>query len=329
MSIRYNLVRIFFFLLLLSNVYASEVINSPITIAVISDLNGSYGSDKYNKQIPKVISHLIEIKPDIIISTGDMIAGQRLKPLLKRPQLEKMWHSFHHNVSNALAEAKLLFAITAGNHDASLAKKFHLERKIYQEQWLKRRPDVNFIEDSNYPFYYAFEIKNVLFISIDATTVGHLSTQQFSWVKKLLNDSNDQYRHIIAFSHLPLWPFAQSRERDIIGDPKLESLLQKNKVSLYLSGHHHVFYPGYKDGIRHISQACLGSGLRKYIGSTKRSVRGYTLIEIDHNNEIKVTGYEASDVIKPIDIKQLPSSIKSKYATLIREDLIKHDKADE
>ena len=292
-----------------------------IKIAVISDLNGRYGSTDYNKQIPKVISHLVDIQPDLVISTGDMIAGQRIRPLLKRTQLEAMWASFHNNVSKPLAEGKLPFAITAGNHDASLSKKFHLERQIYQQQWLKRIPDVHFIDRSHYPFYYAFEVKNILFISLDATVVGRLSKEQFSWLKQLLSQSKGQYRQQIVFSHLPVWPFTQSRERDIIGDPKLEALLQKYNVALYLSGHHHAFYPGYKDGITHVSQACLGSGLRKYIGSSQRSKRGYTMIEIDENNKIKISGYNASDLNKAIDIKQLPEKIKSKYATLIRNDL--------
>lgn len=318
----YNLIFIVFFCFAAGSFsYAAKKINNTTKIAVISDLNGSYGSLKYHKQIPEVISHLVAAKPDLVISTGDMIAGQRLSPLLKRPKLEAMWESFHHNVSNTLLQAGIPFAVTAGNHDASLSKKFKLERQIYQQQWLKRVPQINFIDRSNYPFYYAFEVKNILFISVDATTVGHLSAKQFIWLEELLKQAEGKYRQKVIFSHLPIWPFAQNRERDIIGDPKLEALLQNHQVALYLSGHHHAFYPGYKDGITHVSQACLGSGLRKYIGSSQLSRRGYTMIEIDENNEIMINGYDSSDLNNPIDIKRLPEKIKSKYATLIRIDL--------
>jgi len=306
----------------ISNSHAEQNTDQAIKIAVISDLNGSYGSIDYNKQIPEIIANLVNINPDLVISTGDMIAGQRIRPLLQRPQLEAMWTSFHNNVSNVLSEAGLPFAITAGNHDGSLSNKFGLERQIYQEQWLTRAPDVDFIDRSYYPFYYAFEIKNILFISLDATVVGHLSIKQFSWLEELLKQSQNKYRHQIVFSHLPIWPFAQGREREIIGDPMLEALLQQHNVTVYLSGHHHAFYPGYKDGIMYVSQACLGSGLRKYIGSYQRSRRGYTMVEIDENNKIQIAGYDASNLNKPIDIKQLPKKIKSKYATLIRTDLI-------
>ena len=329
---RYQSICLFFICLFLfiSNSYAEQnsKLNTDqknrqsIKIAVISDLNGSYGSIEYNKQIPKVISHLVDITPDRVISTGDMIAGQRVKPLMKRPELEAMWTSFHNNVSNVLAEAELPLAVTAGNHDGSLSKKFHLERTIYQEQWLNRVPELNFIDRSHYPFYYAFEIKNILFISLDASVVGHLSSKQFSWLEELLIKSKGKYRFKIAFSHLPVWPFAEDREKEIIGDPMLEALFQQHNIALYLSGHHHAFYPGYKDGITYVSQACLGSGLRKYIGSSQQSRRGYTMIEIDEDNKINISGYDTSDLNNPIDIKRLPKKIKSKYATLIRTDLI-------
>ena len=45
------------------------------------------------------------------------------------------------------------------------------------------------------------------------------------------------------------------------------------------------------------------------------------MIEIDKNNEIRINGYDSSDLKNPIDIKRLPEKIKSKYATLIRNDL--------
>ena len=43
-----------------SNSDAQQMANQSIKIAIISDLNGSYGSTSYNKQIPKVISHLVD-----------------------------------------------------------------------------------------------------------------------------------------------------------------------------------------------------------------------------------------------------------------------------
>jgi Icc-related predicted phosphoesterase len=297
--------------------------NEALKIVVISDLNGSYGSAKYNKSIPEAISRIAEINPDLVISTGDMVAGQRIKPLLKRKQLESMWTAFHQNVSDPLADAQLPLAVTAGNHDGSAGKKFSLERLIYQQQWSKRQPNVQFVDNTYYPFYYAFSLKNVLFISLDATLVGHLPAVQKDWLVKLLTIGDAQYRHKVIYSHLPLWPFAQNRETEILGDHELEEILKEHDVKLYLSGHHHAFYPGYKEGIRYVSQACMGDGLYKYIGTDQRSKRAFTLIEIDRNDKITINAYEAPDFSQPVDFKTLPDKINSRYATLIREDLRK------
>jgi hypothetical protein len=48
----------------------------PVTIAVISDINGRYGSTEYTPFISKVIDKIATIKPDIVISAGDM-SGSR------------------------------------------------------------------------------------------------------------------------------------------------------------------------------------------------------------------------------------------------------------
>ena len=191
-----------------------------------------------------------------------------------------------------------------------------MERNIYQEQWLNRVPEVKYIDQSHYPFYYAFELKNVLFIALDASVVGHLSKNQYTWLKNILEEAKGKYRQRITFSHLPIWPFSVKWEKEIIGDPALETLLQQHDVSLYLSGHHHAFYLGYKEGIIHVSQACLGSGLRNYIGTSQRSRQGYTLIDIDVSNKIHNNAYETPDLTKTVDFTRLPEKIKSQYALL-------------
>lgn len=89
-----------------------------------------------------------------------------------------------------------------------------------------------------------------------------------------------------------------------------------------MNGHHHAFYPGYKEGIIHVSQACLGSGLRNYIGTSQRSKQGFTLIDIDVNNNIHISAYETPVLTKPVDFERLPEKIKSQFALLIREDLV-------
>src|SRR5690606_31969715 len=51
--------------------------NKPLRIMVISDLNDSYGSTSYSKEVAAAIQKIPDIKPDIILCGGDMVAGQK------------------------------------------------------------------------------------------------------------------------------------------------------------------------------------------------------------------------------------------------------------
>ena len=172
--------------LLLAVLPALAGAREPLRVAVISDLNGSYGSTHYETSVDAAIDRILAVRPDLVISTGDMVAGQR-RPHLTRPEVERMWEAFHEHVSERLAGAGIPLAVTPGNHDGSAYDSFRLERTIYAEQWAGRRPNVQFLDESGYPFRYAFVAGDVLFIALDATTVGHLPAEQMDWVLSLIH----------------------------------------------------------------------------------------------------------------------------------------------
>ena len=290
-----------------------------LRVTVISDLNGDYGSTRYEATVDGAVSRIIALQPDLVISTGDMVAGQR-RPHLTRAEVEQMWQAFHRHISDPLQAAGIPLVVTPGNHDASAYQGFDLERTIYREQWLPRRPGVQFLDASGYPFYYAFALEDVLFISLDATVVGKLPESRMAWLRQLLEKHGAAYERRVVFSHLPLWPFTRGREREFIGDPKLQALLEDTDVELYLSGHHHAFYPGVSGGITFVSQACLGAGPRRLIGTHNRSARSFTLLEFTPES-IQVAAYEAPDFQTPIDWSSLPEQIRTPVAELLRADL--------
>ena len=291
-----------------------------LRVVVISDLNSSYGSTHYNTDVDRAIARIVELQPDLVLSTGDMVAGQRPGRHFKRAKLEAMWKSFHRHVSEPLARAGIPLAVTPGNHDASVYPSFSLERQVYREQWAGRLPVVDFVDLSGYPFQYAFAMAGTLFVSVDATRPGALSTQQMAWLDELLSKQGGRYDYRVLFSHLPLWPVAQRRETEIIADPALEALLQRTDVDLYLNGHHHAFYPGYRSGIAYVSQACLGGGARRLIGSTERSKRSFTLIDFDAE-QARVWAYAGPDFQQPMDIRDLPNRLTTAAVDLLRIDL--------
>lgn len=284
--------------------WACSAFAKPLTVVVISDLNGSYGSTDYAPRISRAIDWIIKTQPDLVISTGDMVAGQRI-PLLTDTHVRRMWTAFHETVSNPLERAGIPLAVTPGNHDASGYERFASERRIYGEQWKDRKPALKFIDDIGYPFFYVFEMHGVRFASLDATTLGPLRGDQHERLKSAFSESDAA----VTFSHLPLFPFAIDREKEVIGDPVLETLYHELGVELHLSGHHHAFWPGYKDGVAYVSQACLGGGPRALIGTRQRTPHGLTVLTISDAGDITIEARLGPDYETAIDVSSLPRTI--------------------
>jgi 3',5'-cyclic AMP phosphodiesterase CpdA len=295
----------------------------PLRVAVISDLNGSYGSTDYAPRVAGAIGRIIELAPDLVLSTGDMVAGQRRDPHLSDTELRAMWRAFHAAVSEPLNAAGIPFAITPGNHDASAYAGFAHERLIYAEQWAERQPAVTFVDGGDWPFAYAFTLGGVLFVSLDATTVGPLSDAQHAWLQNVLVWDGEPHRLQVVFSHLPPWPFAQGREREVLADERLAPTYLAHGVDLHLSGHHHAYYPGMKDGIAYVSQACLGSGPRRLIGTAERAPHSFTMLEIEDDGRFEVYALRGPDYRRRIDPTLLPPRIVTDIAELVRRDLAK------
>ena len=87
----------------------------------ISDLNSAYGSTDYEPEIDKGINLLPFWQPDMVVCSGDMIAGQ--KKTLTESQIKAMWAAFDNHIAAPLRQANIPFGFTIGNHDASGAKK--------------------------------------------------------------------------------------------------------------------------------------------------------------------------------------------------------------
>jgi 3',5'-cyclic AMP phosphodiesterase CpdA len=290
-------------------------------VVVVSDLNESYGSTRYAPAVDEAVRQTIALAPDLVISTGDMIAGQRLSPPLDKYEVQAMWQAFDRHVTTPLARAGLPFAVTPGNHDASNGARFALERELYRAQWLPRKPALDFVDAADYPFNYAFRVHHTLFVSLDATHVGHLSEASKRWLGQVLEQQGPKYKHRVVFSHVPLWPFAVGRERDYLGDHELEAILQRGKVGVVLSGHHHAYYPGYKDGVRFVSQGCLGAAPRALLGMSQPSSRTITVLELDASGDVRIEAYGGDAFNRPVQRATLPPKITAHGATLVRDDL--------
>lgn len=286
-----------------------------LRVAVVSDLNGRYGSRTYGDAVHRAVARIRALAPDLVLSTGDMVAGQR-----SGLDYAGMWESFHAAVSDELAAARIPFAVTPGNHDASALPLYARERAEYIEQWLPRRPDLAFQDDSAYPLRYSFVHGPALFVALDATTVGPLDDEQMRWLDEQLT-RGEHHPVKIVFGHVPLYPFAEGRRADHIGDPSLEALLLEHEVSLFLSGHHHAYFPGRRGTLRLVSTACLGSGARPLLGTRERSDRSILLFEVTEDGVHELDAYGGPSFDRRIDRATLPAHVGLPGMRIDRDDL--------
>ena len=113
---------------------APPSVEAPLRIAVISDLNGDYGSTEYRWPVANAVTRIIDLGPDLVLTTGDMVAGEKTGL-----DYAAMWSAFHAAVTDRLEDAGLPFAVTPGNHDASGYAAFAGERALFASEWNARR----------------------------------------------------------------------------------------------------------------------------------------------------------------------------------------------
>lgn len=284
-----------------------------LRVAVVSDLNGSYGSRQYGEAVHAAVDRLLGVQPDLVLTTGDMVAGQRAGL-----DYAGMWHGFHSAVSDHLVEHGIPFAVTPGNHDASGYPAFARERQRFVEEWSGRRPDVEFVDDADYPLRYAFRRGPALFVSLDATTVGPLSIDQMAWLDRVLANHDAPVK--VVFGHVPLYPFTHGREREAIADRALEDLLDRHEVDLFLSGHHHAYYPGRRGPLRLVSTACLGGGPRPLIGTRRPSERSLIVLEIGEDGIESLDAFAGDELGRRIARRELPDHVGEGELRIDRDD---------
>lgn len=289
------------------------------TIALISDLNGRYGSTVYNDRVSDAVDTVIRMQPDLVISTGDMVAGQK-QPQLDRDRLDQMWQGFNLTVADPLSRSGIPFAVTPGNHDGSGFPEYALERERFRVQWESRTPELKLLPGSAWPSRYAARMGRVLLVAFDGTIPGKLSKSEFQFIERMLQAHGAAAGVTLVYSHLPMWPLAQGREHEILDDPALLTLLHTHGVDVYISGHHHVFYAGTDSaGMVHIGVAALGGNTRRVVGQEARQPFSFAVLELS-NNRLDVRSFVAPGFEGKVPLKYQPESINGPLGLLRRLD---------
>jgi hypothetical protein len=319
---------------LVDSVGADGLYNPPqgdVRLMVISDLNGPYGSITYDPEIEKAMQLIPFWQPDMVLCSGDMVAGQNLD--LTEQNMREMWAGFDQYVAAPLRDSNVPFGFTVGNHDASSATGsgggfiFQKERDITVEYWQRPEhdPGVNFVDRFEFPFYYTFEHDDIFFLAWDAST-HRIPDDKLAWIESALASPEAQQAKLrVLLGHLPLYSVAVGRDRpgEVMAESdKLRHLLERYDVHTYISGHHHAYYPAHKGELQLLHTGILGSGPRPLIDSPLPAVKALTIVDVNYDTP-ELTTYTTYNMqtLELIDMEQLPRFLTGHNGLLLRRDV--------
>lgn len=306
-----------------------------LRIVVISDLNSAYGSTSYEPEVHKALQLIPSFNPDLVLCSGDMVAGQN--PKLSNGQIQAMWSAFDQAVAKPLRQAKIPFGFTLGNHDASSSLdqnrrfRFQNERDLAANYWRNpaHDPGMQFIDKTDFPFYYTFSQNDVFFLVWDGSS-QHIPAEKLAWVDKALASAPAQNAKLrLAIGHLPLYAVAEGRNKPgevMANAEQLRFLLEKYQVHTYVSGHQHAYYPGRRGNLELLHTGLLGAGPRALIGQGQKSPKTLTVLDFsfDQPEKVQYTTYDMKNM-GVIDQNSLPRFLLGHNGRVIRRDLQESD----
>ncbi len=313
---------------------AGGMANPPrkdVRLVVISDLNGAYGSTDYDPEVDKAVQLLPFWKPDLVVCSGDMVAGQDLT--LTPEQLDAMWQAFDDHVAAPLRDQGIPYGFTIGNHDASSATGvnntflFKQERDRASSYWNapKHDPGVEFIDRFDFPFFYTFKYGDIFFMAWDGSS-SRIPEDKLAWVEKsLASETAQQAKARILLGHLPLYSVAVGRDQPgevMENADQLREMLERYDVHTYISGHHHAYYPGHRGNLQFLHMGILGSGPRPLIDSDLPPWKALTVVDIDFEDP-ELTTYTTYDMetLGTIEYDDLPRFLAGHNGMVLRRDV--------
>ncbi len=291
--------------------------DAKLRVVVLSDFNGAYGATTYPAPLERNIQRIItEWKPQLVLSAGDVIAGQSAK--LPGSSFPKMWAGFDAAVRGPLAAAGIPFAQAIGNHDGSSSGHFQRERVAARTYWTAHRPKLEWLDSADFPFHYSFMAGGVFIAAVDASSAN---LQNRAWlVSALQSKAAQSAAQRIVIGHLPLYGISVGRSTpgNVLRDSEnLRALLERARVTMYLSGHHAAYYPGRRGALRVFASG--GIGARDYVGhpGTARSTVSVLEFGADGISDTTFDAVSGAQILR----SSLPQRLNGLNGSVTRDDL--------
>lgn len=290
-----------------------------LRVAVLSDFNGAYGSLTYPPALKPSLSRIINTwKPDLVLSAGDLIAGQ--KASLTDANVRGMWATFEKEVRGPLAKVGIPFVFTLGNHDASLVR----DRREAAAYWTRFLPAGTVVDAAQYPFRYSLtradKAGRTLFIAVLDASGPRVDAAQRAWLAAQLATPQARTAGVrLVVGHLPLAGVSEGKNKpgEVIAEAAaLREVMERGRVLAYISGHHAAYYPARLGRLNVLSSGGIGG--RDYVGfpGTARSV--VSVLDIDLQAGTARLKAVNADTGAAIDHNKLPARINGLGGPLVR-----------
>ncbi|MGD1897787.1 MAG: metallophosphoesterase family protein [Phormidesmis sp.] len=300
-----------------------------IRLAIISDLNSAYGSTDYRPEVIAGIGLLPDWQPDMVLCSGDMVAGQKLS--LTQSEIEAMWDAFDEKILSPIRTAGLPFAMTLGNHDASSYQDngefvYIVDRQESEKYWEGHQSDTDltFVEADGFPFYYSFKQNDIFYLTWDASS-ANIPPEQIAWADRALASPEAQSAKLrIVMGHLPMYAVSQRRDRPgeyLNQADELRSLLERHNVHTYISGHHHAYFPGKVNDLHMLHAGALGSGPKSLLATTTPPFQTLTIMDVFLDTASTLYTTYNMNTMAVVEPAALPRQIVGPNGRELREDV--------
>ncbi|MCP4704711.1 MAG: hypothetical protein GY865_08885 [candidate division Zixibacteria bacterium] len=200
-----------------------------VRFAVIGDRSGGASPGVYEQ----VVKEIERMKPDFVITVGDMIEG----PENNEERLRNKWTEYLSIVS----QLSMPIYYAPGNNDIEMD---------FMESF--------YIEYIGQP-YHSFDFEGIHIIVIDNSrwsSSDELPQKQIDWIENDL-ENNAKAKQCIVFYHKPFWETSTAdNEPD-----KLHTLFQTYGVDALFSGHYHKYFSGKYDDILYTNVGSSGGSM--------------------------------------------------------------------
>lgn len=217
--------------------------------------------------INPAIEKIIELKPEFVIHTGDMIMADTLKDT---PHPEQ-WNQVKTEILNPLQSAGISFFYPVkGNHDAGYDSIFP-ERLTYSFLWNSDK-----------------------FIILDSSGPSKMDNAQLSLVKSLLLSGQNSGNRFV-FSHLPLVNLCQEDKQCPASlNPNLINVLKEGKATIFFNGHQHFFEKVKYNGINLVTSGYLAHYEYTPTSTGKKQPPSFVVVDVNGPNQVQVSAYQKS-----------------------------------